>query len=156
MSNHNDINETLVKDILNKIDNVSDDSILSLTMSSIENENREILKTIGLNDDKCNEILNTLYGYKLIENITDLEYGLFTRIIKLNNISTLDDIKSIKMGLAVNCYDAYSKVHNRNRVYIRFRLGNYFNCIAFDDCIMFQKIRNDDRFVMELNDYLQK
>lgn len=150
-----DVGESLVKDVLSKIDNVSNDDVLLQTMTSIKNENREILKTIGLNNERCDEMLKMLNGYKLVESIKDLEYGLFTRIVKLNNISSINDIKTINMGIAVNCYDAFSREHNRNRVYIRFKLGNYFNCIAFEDCIMFQKIRCDDRFVMELNDYLQ-
>lgn len=144
-----------INSIINIIDNISDSQVLSTTLRDVENNNRNILTSFGVDDAKCDKLLLKLYGYKLVETTDDLEYGLFTRIIKLTNIETIDDIKVQNIGIPVKHFNAYSKKHNRHRILICSKLGRVFNNIVFEECLVFQKIRNDDQLVMSLIDYLR-
>jgi hypothetical protein len=150
------MDNTTIADILSKIDNISSDDILKTSIKDNENINRTVLKSIGIENDKCNEILDKLYGYKLINTIDDLNYGLFTRVVKLNNIKTLDDITVKNVGIVVNCYDVYSSKHKRTRVMIKCKLGRLFNNVVFEECFLFQKMKTDDLIVMSLVDYLRE
>lgn len=126
------------------------------TLMDIENAKLEVLKTIGIKDEDSRRFLEKLTGYKLVETIDDVEYGLFTRMIKLDNVETIDDIKVQNIGIAVNCFESYSSKYDRMRVLFRFKLGNRFNNVAFDDCFMFQKMRDDDQMIAQLIDYLRE
>lgn len=145
-----------IDEILSHVDNISSDSVLETGYKEYENKNREVIKTIGLDNNKCEALLSSLHGYKLIESIDELEYGRFSRVIKLNNINHIDDIKIKKVGFVVNCFDAYSKAHKRKRIMIKCKLGHVFNNVVFEECFFFQKIRDDDMLVMSLVDYLRE
>lgn len=143
-------------EVLAIINNISDQSVLSKTLTDNDNSNRGVLKTIGLNDVQCDKMLSRLRGYKLIETIDEIEYGLFTRVIKLNNIKEIGDIMVKNVGIAVNCFTKYSKAHERDRILIRFKLGKLFNSVVFEECFMFQKIRDEDQIAMSLVEYLME
>lgn len=143
-------------DILSKIDNISSNSVLRTGIKDNARINRNVLKSIGIDNDKCNELISKLCDYKLINTINDLEYGIFARVVKLNNINTINDVKIKNAGIVVNCYDVYSRKHKRTRIMIKCKLGNIFTNVVFEECFFFQKIRADDLLVMSLVDYLKE
>lgn len=147
---------TTIDDILSKIDNNSTNDILKKGIKDNENINRSVLKSIGIEHNKCNELLTKLHGYKLINTIDELNYGVFARVVKLNNIEALSDITVKNIGIVVNCYDVYSSKHKRTRVMIKCKLGGLFNNVVFEECFLFQKMKPDDLLVMTLVDYLRE
>lgn len=151
-----DLNKLDINEILSTIDNISNDDVLNTSVKDLQNRNRDALKTIGISNTKIDGLLSNLYGYRLIETTDELEYGLFTRVVKLNNVETIDDIKVKTVGIAVNCYDAFSQKHQRNRVMIKCKFGRSFNNVVFEECFLFQKIRTDDLLVMSMIDYLRE
>lgn len=151
-----DLNKLDINEILSTIDNISSDAVLNTSVKDQQNINRDALKTIGISNTKIDGLLSSLYGYKLVETMDELEYGLFTRVVKLNNVETMDDIKVKTVGIAVNCYDVFSQKHQRNRVMIKCKLGRTFNNVVFEECFLFQKIRTDDLLVMSMIDYLRE
>jgi len=149
LNEHTDI-ETLIS----SVNNISDKSILSTKMSDIETSNKLILESIGLSLEICETLLKQLKGYKIIDTIGDLEYGIFTKILKLKYINTIDDVKLKMAGIAVSCLDAYTQEHNRTHVLVKCKLGRRFNNFVFEDCFVFQHIRHDDQLIMNLMDYI--
>jgi len=144
-----------IDELLDNIHKIPDnDKILSTTLTDIENINKQTINSIGLPKNKSNELLNKLDGYKLVDTIDDLEYGLYTKIIKLKNINSIDDIKVKCIGFAVNCFESYYN-KNMKHIVVKFKLGNYYSNVVFDECFMFQKISDDNKLIMGIVEYLK-
>lgn len=154
--NNNDNDDLDINALLNAVNNVSDDAVLSTSLTDIDNQITEALKELGLSPPQQKDFKTKLQGYRLITDIDELAYGAYTKIIKLK-IDPHNDILAVKnAGFMTSLNDVYSNEYKRTRVLLKCRLGRHFSNFVFEECLVFQKLNHDDMLVMGLVDYLRE
>jgi hypothetical protein len=116
-----------------------------LENKTLENISKEIYDTIidlPISIDEAKQICEKLTEYRLIDEIFKLHRGKFIRWIRYENANkppTLTrgglvvDIKFTDNGITIICKNMLNKCMQ----------------IRFDDCIIFQKITNDEMLVLQ-------
>lgn len=149
------INDEDIDTLLNAVNNVSDDKVLSTSLTDIDNEKKNALKELRLNKEQEKYFKDKLEGYRLVTDIDELSFGSYTKIIKLNIDPKTTHLKINNAGFMTSLNDTYSKEHKRTRVILKCRLGYNFSNFVFEECLVFQKITNDDKLIMGLVEYLR-
>ena len=153
---------TEIEDILKTLDNDENEFLLNHTRSSIQQVKNDILqklqlskeelkelhKKLQLSSKELKEIHKKLKPYRYVEDLTHLKYGSYIRWIKITNPDNIKltnggivtDIKFNKTGCNVLCKN------NMNR----------FFEIKFDECIIFQKMTDQENVLLDVLTYLSK
>tara|TARA_Y100000780_G_C13693021_1_gene420308 strand:+ start:5740 stop:6162 length:423 start_codon:yes stop_codon:yes gene_type:complete len=139
---------TEIEDILKTLDNDENEFLLNHTRSSIQQVKNDILQKLQLSSKELKEIHKKLKPYRYVEDLTHLKYGSYIRWIKITNPDNIKltnggivtDIKFNKTGCNVLCKN------NMNR----------FFEIKFDECIIFQKMTDQENVLLDVLTYLSK
>ncbi len=143
---------------IQEFDCLKTDELLSAfkkeTNKYLENKNNEIIESeklaslsidIQLNKKEKVEILKKLIGYRYVDEIDSLHIGKYTRWIqkyeepvKLSPGSFLTSIDYLDNGIIMTL-----KTWN-NRIFK----------IAFDDCLVYQKLSNGEELILMTADYI--
>jgi len=89
-----------------------------------------------------------LSNYRYVDDLEDIQYGCYIRwiplqnpaVIKLTNGGTIVDIKILENGIHIVCKN------NMNRIFQ----------IKFDECMIFQKLTEQENVIISVLDYLVK
>jgi hypothetical protein len=137
------------KTLLKALDNDSNEKLLNFTTAKILEMNTNVLKELHLTKKETNEILGKLKGYKYVDEMDDINYGTYIRWIPINNPEEIYLTKgalfcSFKItdeGVSIIC-----KNHGSNR---------HFQ-IKMDECLVFQKLTNQELVLLSALDHLSK
>jgi len=134
--------------LLKALDKEENEELIDTTTAKIEEEVENALQELELEDTLHGKMIEKLQGYKYIEDIHQLHNGAYIRWINLrdpNNIvlkpgTILCEIKFTDAGTTLVCKNFYHR---------------YFQ-ILFDECMVFQRLSDQERILLSAIDYLAK
>ncbi len=135
------------KDLLEKaLSNETNEKIMHLTNDKILQMNLDIIKELHLSREDTMTFMKKLIGYKYVDEIDELKYGMFIKWIpiqnpkklQLNNGGVICDIKITDDGTKIVCKTFYNK-------YYQFKM---------DECLIFQKLTEEEKIILSALDYL--
>lgn len=135
-----------VDELLDALDNDKNDSILKHTPAEINETKYNLFKSLNLNEDHIQDLLNRLNDYRFIENIDDLVEGSYIRWINLNELPEF----KLKMGAKLlNIKTKEDDEDNNLLSCVKFlgRMTSYFN-IKFENNLIFQKLSEQELMLL--------
>ena len=138
----------LSHDLMNALENESNGSIMDLTNGKIKEHKNNILQKLQFTREKLKETHKKLKQYRYVRDMNDLEYGYYIRWIPLKNPEKINltngghicSIEIIKNQIQIKCRN------NLNRIFQ----------IKFDECIIFQKLTDQEKILLGILDHLNK
>jgi len=137
-----------VDTLMKALDNDENAHLLELTNKKIRQMNLDILKQLHLSQEDTMDILKKLKHYRYVDSMNELKYGSFIRWIPItdpNNIfltsgAIFCEFKILQTGVSI-VYKNFSK-----------RLAQ----IKMDECLLFQKLTNQEMVLLSALDHLSK
>jgi hypothetical protein len=137
-----------INSLLNALENESNAAIMRLNSQKINKMKNDILQQLQLQKDILKSYHKKLKHYRYCDEMSDLQYGYYIRWISLknpNNIKLTNGAIITDIMIVNNCIQIQLK-NNRNR----------FFQIKFDECIVFQKLSEQEKVILSVLDHLQK
>jgi hypothetical protein len=136
--------ELLVK----ALENEDNESLMNLTSKKIKEINLNILKELHLPRDITVTYMQKLNGYRYIDEVKDIKYGGFIKWIPiqdpsylpLNTGGIISEIKMTDNGMILVCKNFMHKYYQ----------------IKMDECLIFQKLSNQEKILLSALDHLAK
>jgi hypothetical protein len=135
--------------LLKALDDETNESLLNFTSDKLLEMNLNILKELHLPKDKTLEFLKKIQNYKYIDEINELKPGTFIRWICLINP---EDIK-LQKG-AIFC-EVKIKEEGVFIIYKNFNSEKRYQ-LKMDECLIFQKLTNNELILLSALDHLAK
>lgn len=135
-----------IPNLLKALDNDNNENIMDLDFDKIQNMKHNILSELELPEDKYISIMKSLTEYKYIDEIPDLDYGRYIRWISLKNPS---NIKLTNGGTLCDI-----KVNEQVSLLCKNRTNRFFQ-IKMDECIIFQKLTEQEKIILNVINYLK-
>jgi hypothetical protein len=137
-----------VEKLLHALDNDDNEDMIDSTTENIKETIKETIHNLDLEDKDTENIINKLNGYRYVDDMSSLHSGAYLRWIclkKPNDITLskgalLCDIKFSDVGASLVCKGF------RNR---------HFQ-INFDECLIYQRLNDQERVLLSALDYLSK
>ena len=134
--------------ILKAIDNESNENIMKYTRESIHKSKNDILQQLQLPVQTLRGYHKKLKHFRYVDDLSDVKYGAFIRWVNISNPHNLKltnggivcDVKFYQTGVQIVC--------KNNRGWL-FQL-------KFDECIIFQKLTNQEEVILDVMQYLDK
>lgn len=137
-----------VNSLLNALENETNASIMRLNSNKIKEIKNNMLQKLQLDRDELKTIHKKLRHYRYCSDISDLQYGYYIRWFSLKNpehVKLTNGAIIVDILISNNCVQILCK-NNRNRVFQ----------IKFDECIIFQKISEQENIILQVLDHLEK
>lgn len=138
----------LEADLLNKaLENQKNAILLKLNSKQIAEMNKQVvygIPNVGMKVAASH--LKTLKGYRYVDEISDLKTNVYIRWIRLDTPNKLTkgaiscSVKITNEGMLVMCKNHYGK----------------FFYINMDECVLFQKITDEERVLLSAMDFITK
>jgi len=135
-----------ISSLLKALDNDNNENIMELDLDKIQKMKHNILSELDLTDDKYNSIIKSLSEYKYIDEIPDLDYGHYIRWISLKNPA---NIKLTNGGILCDI-----KVNDQVSLLCKNKLNHFFQ-IKLDECLVFQKLSEQEKIILNVINYLK-
>jgi hypothetical protein len=137
-----------VDKLLKALDNENNEQLFHYTTKKLREMNFKILKELYLPAHVMTDFMNKLKHYRYIDEMNDLKYGFYLRWIPINNVKNIHlskgglfcEMKITDTGVAVVCKN--------------FR-GTHFQ-IKMDECLIFQKLSDQELVLLSALDHLAK
>lgn len=141
MANEIDVN-LLMKSLENEDNNV----LMNLDTKTIQKIKNDMLQKLNLPVEKLKSFHKSLKQYRYIDEIPDLKYGAYVRWVNLKNPNDLKlttgglvcDIKISNDDVIISCKNNYNK-------FFSFKLN---------ECLVFQKLSDQENVLLSALDYL--
>ncbi len=139
----------LDNEVLNKaINNENNSSLIHYTNKKIKAIKNDYLQKLQLSREELKDYHDKLKNYRYVDDLSDILYGRYIRWVNLKNPDNLKltkggiiiEIKILENGIHVVCKNA------RNQ---RFQ-------IKIDECLIFQKLTQQEQILLSALDYLQE
>ena len=142
------MDDDLKEKISELLENEENASIIKLTRSKIKDTINNMLQKLQLNKNKLKEFHKKLKNYRYVDELVDIRMGYYIRWINLKNI---DDIKLTNGGLIcdIKIIDDKVQIVCKNNM-------NQFMQIKLDECLIFQKISEQEGILLSVMEYLVK
>ena len=139
-----------IETLLKAIDDEANETLLNLTTNKIKELNMKILKELGLAKNETKDMLNKLQNYKYIDELNELKYGTYIRWINLNDPNRIEltrgsffcDVKITDNGILLVCKNTGTNT-------------KHFQ-IKMDECLVFQRLNNQELILLSALDHLDK
>jgi len=135
-----------INKLLESIENDKSDYLEKKTMKKITDEIYGKINTLKIDENEKRDFCKKLIGYRLVDDVHELHKGKHIRWIRENSHKTtltnggiVMDVKFLDNGTHVLCMST----------------GNRFVQFKFDDCIIFQKMTQEEQIIMMAYDYLE-
>ena len=134
--------------ILDALENETNASIMELTTEKIQTQKNNMLQRLQLPRDKLKKFNKKLKKYRYCSDLKDIQSGFYIRWIPLRNPE-----KIILTNGGIVCEIKITE----NGIYIvcKNRFNNIFQ-LKFDECLIFQKISQQEAVILKVLDYLVK
>ena len=144
--NEDDTSNELIQQILSAVDNEQNENIMKYTRESIHKIKNDILQNLHLQKEALKDYHKKLKQFRYIEDLSDLNYGSYIRWInitnperlKLTNGGIICDIQIYDSGVHILCKNPYNKFYQIN----------------FDNCLIFQRLTNQEQVILDVISYL--
>ena len=137
-----------IEKLLKALDKDENEDIIDMTSEKIDENNISVIAELELDPEEEEKIISKLEGYKYIDDVSSLNSGAFIRWICVSNPAKISlskgawicDIRFTDEGIAVVCKGIYHR---------HFQL-------KFDECLIFQRLNDQERVLLSALDYLAK
>jgi len=134
--------ETLLKSIENE-ENIH---LINLNNKKIKMIKMKILKELHYSKQELLDIMKKLENYRYIDGMNEIKYGTYIRWIKITEPYDLSLSKGgIFCDLSVSDNGVFVIYKNFNHKHYKFKI---------DDCLIFQKITNEEQILLNALDHL--
>lgn len=141
-------NGSYINDLLKALDNENNQDIIHLNKQKIQTIKNDILQKLQLSRDKLKNFHKKLKQYRYVTDLVDLKEGTFIRWIKL---TSPDNIYLTNGGIIVN-----TKITNKGINIVCKNNYNRIFQIKFDECLIFQKLTNQELVILDVMEHLEK
>lgn len=139
-----------VNKLLKALDDENNENLMNFTSKKIKEMNLKVLQELHLSKSETIELFNKLIGYRYVDEINDLKYGTYLRWIPLTDPTTIRlsrgalfcDLKIEKNGISLVC-----KNYGYNFKHFQIKL---------DECLVFQKLTDNEMVLLSALDHLSK
>jgi hypothetical protein len=139
-----------VNKLLQALDDESNDNLFNLTTTKILEMNLQVLKELQLDRTETLDILKKLKEYKYVDEMNDLKYGTYLRWIPLNDPENIHLTKGA-VFCELNITDNGVFIVCKNLGYST----RHFQ-IKMDECLVFQKLTQQELVLLSALDHLSK
>lgn len=148
MDNDDNTYSEEILNILKAVENDNNEHIINHSRASIQRTKNNILQQLHLKPDKLKSYHAKLKDYMYIDDLRNIHYGSYIRWINIKNPDKLNltnggiicDVKFYEDGVQILC---------KNALYRMFQ-------IKFDECIIFQKLTDQEQVLLDVMQYLDK
>ena len=134
--------------ILDALENETNASIMELTTEKIQTQKNNMLQRLQLPRDKLKQFHKKLKKYRYCSDLKDIQYGFYIRWIPLRNPE-----KIILTNGGIVCEIKITE--NGTYIVCKNRFNHIFQ-LKFDECLIFQKISQQEAVILKVLDYLVK
>ena len=137
-------------DVLDKaLNNEKNNSIIKLNTSKIDKIKNKILDELNITNQYKNILLDKLKYYRHVDELPDIEFGNYIRWIPIKK--SVSEIKLTNGGLIIGIEIFDNGIHikcknNMNRIFQ----------IKLDECLVFQKLTDQEEILLKVVDYLER
>lgn len=133
-------------ELLNAIDNEENKSIMDLTTQKIKGDKNDILQQLQISGNSLKTFHKKLKRYRYCEDIQHIRLGYYLRWIPLGKT---DEIRLTNGGILceIKTIDDTTHLVCKNNI-------NRFMQLKFDECIIFQKLSEQELIILDILDYL--
>jgi hypothetical protein len=139
-----------VNKLLKALDDTSNEGLLNFTTEKIKEMNLNILKELALSKADTLELFKKLNGYKYIDEMNELKYGTYLRWISIKDPNNIYLTKGA-LFCEVNITDNGVNVVCKN-----MGTGCRYFQIKMDECLIFQKLTQQELVLLNALDHLSK
>ena len=139
-----------VKKLLKALDDTSNEGLLNFTTEKIKEMNLNILKELALSKVETLELFKKLNGYKYVDEMNELKYGTYLRWISVKDPNNIYLTKGA-LFCEVNITD-----NGVNIVCKNMGTGCRHFQIKMDECLLFQKLTQQELVLLNALDHLSK
>lgn len=134
--------------LLKALDNENNQDIIHLNKQKIQSMKNDILQKLQLTREELKTIHKKLKHYRYVTDLIDLKEGTYIRWIKLTNP---DNIYLTNGGIVI-----HTKItENGVQVVCKNNYNRIFQ-IKFDECLIFQKLTNQELVILDVMEHLEK
>lgn len=140
-----------VNKLLKALEDDSNEHLFNYTTKKLREMNFKIIKELQLSKEHTIDLMNKLKEYKYVDEMNELKYGTYIRWIPLTDP---DNIVLTKGALfcEYKITDAGVFIVCKN---FGFSEKKYFQ-FKMDECIVFQKLTNQEQVLLSALDHLSK
>jgi hypothetical protein len=139
-----------VNKLLKALDDTSNEGLLNFTTEKIKEMNLNILKELALSKVETLELFKKLNGYKYVDEMNELKYGTYLRWISIKDPNNIYLTKGA-LFCEVNITD-----NGVNIVCKNMGTGCRHFQIKMDECLLFQKLTQQELVLLNALDHLSK
>ena len=134
--------------LLKALENEKNSKLINLTSTKIKEMKLDILKELHLPNNILIEYMTKLKEYIYVDELDDLNYGSFIRWVPIN------DMENIHLTTGANLCEI--KVTDKGIQLILKSYSKRTFQIKMDECLIFQKLNNQELVLLKALDHLSK
>tara|TARA_B100000902_G_scaffold399490_1_gene470593 strand:- start:1049 stop:1474 length:426 start_codon:yes stop_codon:yes gene_type:complete len=133
--------------LMKALDNQDNESIMNIDHKKIKSIKNDMLQKIGLSREKLKSYHKSLKMYRYIDELPELRFGSYIRWISLKNP---DNITLSNGGLVCDI-----KVDNGIKIICKNNINRFFQ-FNMEECLIFQKLSEQEQVILSALDYLNE
>ena len=135
-----------IQELLSALDNEDHNNLLNTTYEKIAKDKNDILQQLQFTKEKLKTYHTKLKDYRYIDELNDSKYGQYVRWI---NIKDPENLKLTNGGIFVEIKLLDTGTH----MMIKNNMNRIFQ-VNMDQCIVFQKLSDQERIILLALKYL--
>lgn len=137
-----------VEQLLKSLDNEDNAFMIDQTREKLQKQKNDMLQQLQLSREDLIKYHKKLKRYRYVGDLAHLKYGAYIRWIRLTNP---DNLKLTNGGtiLDIKIYEKGCNILCKNN------MGRVFE-LRFDECMIFQKLTDQEEVLLDVLTYLSK
>jgi hypothetical protein len=137
-----------VNKLLLALDNDDNENFLKLNKELIQKYKNDVLQKLQLKREELKDLHKKLKKYRYIDELSDIKYGSFIRWMNIKDSSNLF-LTNGCIVTDINFYDDGVQIKCKN-------FKNQFFSIKYDECLIFQKLTQQEEIILNIIEELKK
>lgn len=135
-----------IEELLSALDNDEHSNLLNTSYEKIAKDKNDILQQLQFNSEKLKLYHTKLKDYRYVDELNDLKYGQYLRWINIKNPERLK-LTNGGIFLEIKLLDTGTHMMIKNNMNRIFQ-------IKMDECIVFQKLSDQEKIILLALKYL--
>ena len=135
-----------IEELLSALDNDEHSNLLNTSYEKIAKDKNDILQQLQFNSEKLKLYHTKLKDYRYVDELYDLKYGQYLRLINIKNPERLK-LTNGGIFLEIKLLDTGTHMMIKNNMNRIFQ-------IKMDECIVFQKLSDQEKIILLALKYL--
>jgi len=135
-----------IEELLSALDNDEHSNLLNTSYEKIAKDKNDILQQLQFNSEKLKLYHTKLKDYRYVDELNDLKYGQYLRWINIKNPERLN-LTNGGIFLEIKLLDTGTHMMIKNNMNRIFQ-------IKMDECIVFQKLSDQEKIILLALKYL--